>query len=254
MNIHEQLKYFILIIYFILKNTIEKTKYINFLFVQIFKNILFIYIIYKMSSDNQEVETVQEQTNESEKRNRSFKVKLSFDGDSYGRYNGDSPYQAANKALSEIIRTKVKAKESTDDKIVFWLIESTKGSAKRIHKYEGERIKLAEPVKYKVGDNEIVKEYKNILKKIKKSEQEEKVVTKKAKKATKKVAKKGTKKVTKKTVKRTKKEVLQAVVSEPVVSEPVVSESVVSEPVVSESIVVESVPKKVGKSKKSTKI
>jgi len=200
-----------------------------------------------MSSDNQGPETVQEQNNESEKRNRSFKVKLSFEGESYGRYNGDSPYQAANKALSEIIRTKVKAKESVDDKIVFWLIESTKGSAKRIHKYEGERIKLAEPVKYKVGENEIVKEYKNILKKIKKSEQGEKVVTKKLKKVTKKVAKKTTKKVVKKTVKRVKKGGADvSVVSEPVASDSVVSESVATDsvvpgPVASDPVATESV-------------
>ena len=127
-----------------------------------------------MSSENQ--------TTEDQKRNRSFKVKLSEEGESYGRYNGDSPYQAANKALSEIIRNKAKAEEAVDGKLTFWLIESTKGSSKRVHQYEGERVKLAEPVKYKVGDNEIIKEYKNILKKVKKSEQTEVVSKKPAKK------------------------------------------------------------------------
>jgi colicin import membrane protein len=155
-----------------------------------------------MSTENQVVEEVEVDANE--KKNRSFKVKLSEEGQSYGRYNGDSPYQAANKALSEIIRNKVKAEEAVEGKLTFWLIESTKGSSKRVHQYEGERIKLAEPVKYKVGENEIVKEYKNILKKIKKADQVE-VVTKKAtKKATKKVAKKATKKVAKVATKATK--------------------------------------------------
>lgn len=153
-----------------------------------------------MSSDNQ-VETVE--NNESDKKkHRSFKVKLSEDGQSYGRYNGDSPYQAANKALSEIIRTKVKEGEVVEGKISFWLIESTKGSSKRVHQYEGERLKLESPVSYKVGDNEIVKEYKNILKKIKKAEQAELVSTKKA---TKKVGgAKATKKTTKAVGKSTK--------------------------------------------------
>jgi hypothetical protein len=154
-----------------------------------------------MSNDNetQEVEN-------NEKRNRSFKVKLSEEGQSYGRYNGDSPYQAANKALSEIIRTKVKEGEAVEGKITFWLIESTKGSSKRVHQYEGERLKLDEPVKYKVGENEIVKEYKNILKKIKKADQVEVVATKKTKKvgggvrATKKTTK-AVSKLTKKTTK-----------------------------------------------------
>ena len=155
-----------------------------------------------MSNDTQ-VEVVEEE----QKKNRSFKVKLSEDGQSYGRYNGDSPYQAANKALSEIIRTKVKDGEAVEGKLTFWLIESTKGSTKRVHQYEGERIKLAEPVKYKVGENEIVKEYKNILKKIKKADQVEVVATKKStkkvggakatKKTTKAVAAKATKKTTK---------------------------------------------------------
>jgi len=158
-----------------------------------------------MSTENQAVEVVEvDEVDTNEKKNRSFKVKLSEEGQSYGRYNGDSPYQAANKALSEIIRNKVKAEEAVEGKLTFWLIESTKGSSKRVHQYEGERIKLAEPVKYKVGENEIVKEYKNILKKIKKADQIE-VVTKKAtKKATKKVAKKATKKVTKVATKSTK--------------------------------------------------
>jgi len=159
-----------------------------------------------MSSDNQ-VEVVDGE----QKRNRSFKVKLSEDGQSYGRYNGDSPYQAANKALSEIIRTKVKDGEAVEGKLTFWLIESTKGSSKRVHQYEGERIKLAEPVKYKVGENEIVKEYKNILKKIKKADQVEVVATKKSTKkvggakATKVGGAKATKKTTKAATKATKK-------------------------------------------------
>lgn len=162
-----------------------------------------------MSNDNQ-AEVVEGE----QKRNRSFKVKLSEDGQSYGRYNGDSPYQAANKALSEIIRTKVKDGEAVEGKLTFWLIESTKGSSKRVHQYEGERIKLAEPVKYKVGENEIVKEFKNILKKIKKADQVEVVATKKstkkvggakATKKTTKAATKATKKTTKATTKATKK-------------------------------------------------
>ena len=114
------------------------------------------------------------QTGNGKKKSRSFRVKLDIDGDQYGRYNGESPYQAANKALSEIIRNKVKKEEPTDEEITFFLIESTKDSKKKIHQYLGKRTKLPEPVKYKVknGDKEqeITKEYKNILRKIKKSE------------------------------------------------------------------------------------
>jgi hypothetical protein len=107
-------------------------------------------------------------TTASKKRNRSFKVKLSAESELYGRYNGDSPYQAANKALSEIIRSKVKNNESVFDEINFYLVESTKGSLKKVHQYLGKRIQLENPVIYKVGEQEIVKNFKNILKKVKK--------------------------------------------------------------------------------------
>lgn len=103
------------------------------------------------------------------KKNRSFKVKLSSEDQLYGRYNGDSPYQAANKALSEIIRNRVKNSESVDCEINFYLVESTKGSGKKSHQYTGKRIKLENPVTYKVGDQEIVKNFKNVLKKVKKN-------------------------------------------------------------------------------------
>ncbi len=111
------------------------------------------------------------QTETTSKKGRSFKVKLEINGPQYGRYNGDSPYQAANKALSEIIRNRVKNNLSTDDDIVFYLIESTKNSDKKLHQYLGKRMKLDEPVSYNVsGGQTIVKEYKNVLRKIKKAE------------------------------------------------------------------------------------
>ena len=119
---------------------------------------------------NSEIETTE---NISKKCNRSFKVKLENDGPQYGRYNGDSPYQAANKALSEIIRNRVKNNQSTDNDITFYLVESTKGSCKKCHQYTGKRIKLDNPVSYTVknGDKQqiITKEFKNLLRKIKKN-------------------------------------------------------------------------------------
>ena len=102
-------------------------------------------------------------------KSRSFKVKLAENGDQFGRYNGDSPYQAANKALSEIIRNKIKNSESVDDEITFFLVESTKGSSKKVHQYNGQRIKLDNPVQYTVANGQtITKEFKNILRKVKK--------------------------------------------------------------------------------------
>ncbi|MFM7985290.1 MAG: hypothetical protein ACKPKO_38825 [Candidatus Fonsibacter sp.] len=78
------------------------------------------------SSQNHE----NENSHETKKGTRSFKVKLGIHDPQYGRYNGDSPYQAANKALSEIIRNKVKNNQPADIDINFFLVESTKGSGK----------------------------------------------------------------------------------------------------------------------------
>ena len=49
----------------------------------------------------------------------------------------DSPYQAANKALSELIRKRKKME--TVEKINFTLIESTKGSKHKQHEYVEKR-------------------------------------------------------------------------------------------------------------------
>jgi hypothetical protein len=117
---------------------------------------------------NNEQEDVQ---NAVRKGTRSFKVKLEQNGPQYGRYNGDSPYQAANKALSEIIRNRVKNNQPTEQDINFFLVESTKGSGKKIHQYVGKRMKLAEPVTYTVDNGQVItKEFKNILRKVKKAE------------------------------------------------------------------------------------
>lgn len=118
------------------------------------------------------VENVNENNQVNERKGtRSFKVKLEQNGPQYGRYNGDSPYQAANKALSEIIRNKVKNNQATDRDITFFLVESTKGSGKKVHQYVGKRMKLAQPVTYTVDNGQVItKEYKNILRKVKKSE------------------------------------------------------------------------------------
>lgn len=121
---------------------------------------------------NTESENVNNQTENGpvvKRGSRSFKVKLEHDGVQYGRYNGDSPYQAANKALSEIIRNRVKNNQTTNEDITFYLVESTKGSGKKIHQYSGKRLKLATPVSYTVDNGQVItKEFKNILHKVKK--------------------------------------------------------------------------------------
>ena len=109
---------------------------------------------------------------EDKRRSRSFKVKEDGEESAFnGRYTGESPYQAANKALSELIRKRNKDGKSTNGKIQFTLIESTKGSKHREHQYVGKRLKLKNPIEYQTKDGiTVTKKYKNELRKVKKAE------------------------------------------------------------------------------------
>merc|ERR1711907_757116 len=119
---------------------------------------------------------------------------------------GGSPFQAALKALTEILR---RSNTKPGNKIVFCLKEITQKSANKRHFYLGERVKLKEPVVYSVDGNEIRKEYKNQIRKLRNNELDKYIddlelaggAKKKtaAKKATKKVVKKTAKTVSKKT-------------------------------------------------------
>ena len=109
-----------------------------------------------------------------EKGVRSFKVQLPGNEEFTGRFTGLTPYQAANKALSKYFRENKTAKTE----ITFSIRESTRGSKRSTYTYNGKREKLGTPVKYSIkgpdgNAREIVKEYKNKLTKVKKSESKE---------------------------------------------------------------------------------
>ena len=116
------------------------------------------------------VETPVEATDAEEtgdRRIRSFKVKLPGSEEFEGRFTGLTPYQAANKALSKYFRET----EKPQAEITFSICESTRKSRKATYTYVGRRQKLDTPVTYKIQDGrEIVKNFKNSLKKVKKSE------------------------------------------------------------------------------------
>jgi hypothetical protein len=102
---------------------------------------------------------------EIDKKVRSFKVRLPDKQTFEGRFTGLTPYQAANKALSKYFRET----PNPEPEIVFSICESTRKSKKTIYTYIGKRIKLEIPVTYKIQDGrQIVKNFKNSLKKIKK--------------------------------------------------------------------------------------
>lgn len=99
---------------------------------------------------------------------RSFKVMQELNGQAHGRYGGNSPYQAANKAFSEIVRNKAKAGDTLVGDYEFYLMESTKGCNRKVHHYVGTRVKLETPVSYTVNNGQVItKEYKNVLRKVK---------------------------------------------------------------------------------------
>ena len=126
----------------------------------------------KPVTKTQKVTKVETETkSEAEKSVRSFKVMLPGTENFVGRFTGLTPYQAANKALSKYYRETKKPKQD----IQFSIRESTRGSKRSTYTYNGARLKLEEPVKYTISnqngeDREIVKKFKNRLTKVKKSE------------------------------------------------------------------------------------
>jgi len=101
----------------------------------------------------------------SERRIRSFKVKLPNKEEFEGRFTGLTPYQAANKALSKYFRET----EVPKPEITFEICESTRKSKRSVYTYVGKRYQLEVPVRYTIQDGrEIVKNFKNSLKKVKK--------------------------------------------------------------------------------------
>ena len=149
-------------------------------------------------------------------KKKSFSAKLTEEQQFHGRYMGGSPFQAASKALTEIIR---RADVKAGQQIVFCLKEITQKSANKRHFYLGERVKLSEPVIYTVDGNEIRKEFKNQIRKLRNAElgeyiddlelaggaKKKKTVAKEAasKKAVKKAAPKAAPKAAKKATKKT---------------------------------------------------
>ena len=96
-----------------------------------------------------------------ENRTRYFKVMVGG-GDAHGRFSGTKPKQAANKALTSILKTKEKDGDATNGKIKFSIIECTRGSKHKQYNYIGERVELDNPMQVTIGkgDGAKVIEYK----------------------------------------------------------------------------------------------
>jgi hypothetical protein len=120
-----------------------------------------------VKAKKEENEEEGEDGEKSNNRIRSFKVRLPGKEVFEGRFTGLTPYQAANKALSKYFRETSEPKTE----ITFSICESTRKSKKSVYTYAGKRLKLDTPVTYTIQDGrEIVKNFKNFLKKVKKSD------------------------------------------------------------------------------------
>lgn len=92
--------------------------------------------------------------------------KCTFKGESFGRFTGSSPKQAANKALTTIIRDNGGNSKCVGKNFKFAMTECTRGCAKKSAMYEGSRTKLKNPTTIKIGDKTITYKYQNKLNKI----------------------------------------------------------------------------------------
>lgn len=83
-------------------------------------------------------------------------------GEAHGRFSGAKPKQAANKALTSILKTKEQKGGAVNGEIKFTIIECTRGSKHKEYHYVGKREKLSTPMKVKIGSgpNAKVIEYK----------------------------------------------------------------------------------------------
>ena len=116
----------------------------------------------KATIDVDDDEIVADVDETSDRRVRSFKVKLPDNADYEGRFTGLTPYQAANKALSKYFR---EGNKDLNTEISFCICESTRKSKKHVYSYTGSRVQLETPVKYTIQDGrEIIKNFKNNLK------------------------------------------------------------------------------------------
>ena len=83
-----------------------------------------------------------------------------------GRFCGQTPKQAANKAFSQIIRKYNCDDVDQCDDVTFAVSECTRGSTKKTYHYNGKRVKLEQPVTYMVGDKKIQCNHSNVIKKV----------------------------------------------------------------------------------------
>ena len=97
----------------------------------------------------------QEEVQEGGKRKRFFRCM--YDDNTFGRFCGYKPKQAANKALTTILKQRKQDGESIFDEVGFSMVECTRGRPHRVSQYTGKRIQLDEPVVVEINTNGVSK-------------------------------------------------------------------------------------------------
>jgi len=110
---------------------------------------------------------------------RYFKI-VNEDGTTQGRFSGRKPKQAANKALTSILKERKETGKGTAGKVDFSIVECTRGSKHKQYSYEGQRKKLPEKMTVTIDNKEIVYEYSNVVKKVPKAQEVKKATGGKA--------------------------------------------------------------------------
>lgn len=105
-----------------------------------------------------------------DKKTRYFRCM--YNDEVFGRYSGKTPKQAANKALTSIIKSNGGNTNCVDKKFNFILKECTRGYKSKDKNYEGSRKKLDKPIIVNISNGETKKhieyQYLNKVKYIKK--------------------------------------------------------------------------------------
>ena len=132
-----------------------------------------------------------------------------YSDDTFGRFSGYKPKQAAGKALTSILRHREKEGQDLAQEVTFSMVECTRGGSHKVSQYTGKRVKLEKPVTVtiKTSDGKKKEINYNFTNKISKVKADKKVAAKTEKKSTKKstTKKTTTKKTTKKVAKKSDK-------------------------------------------------
>lgn len=100
---------------------------------------------------------VEQTPTEEDSKTRYFKV-IVEGSEAHGRFSGSKPKQAANKALTSILKTREQSGGGVTGEIKFSIIECTRGSKHKTYNYIGQRVKLDKPMKVTIGSGPTAKE------------------------------------------------------------------------------------------------